>query len=69
MASLPLEPEEREWLLERTAELIATAGWRGYVTAPLVLPGAQAFPDPWTADARGVARLARRPCSGLRPSP
>ncbi len=60
MASPPLEPEERVWLIERSAELIAAAGWERYVRAPLVLPDEQSFPDAWTPDARGLRRLALR---------
>ncbi|MFV8750137.1 hypothetical protein ACNOYE_06275 [Nannocystaceae bacterium ST9] len=58
--ALPIEPDECEWLIDRTAELVAAVGWRGYVSAPLVLPDAQSFPEPWTADARALRRLARR---------
>lgn len=60
MDAIPLESEEREWLLERSAELIAAIGWQRFVQAPLVLPNERSFPDPWTPDARGVRRLALR---------
>jgi hypothetical protein len=56
----PLEPEEREWLITRTAELIAAAGWQHYVRAPLLLPDERSFPDRWTPDVRGLRRLALR---------
>jgi hypothetical protein len=55
-----LDEHERTWLLERSAELIAAAGFEGYVTAPLVLPDSRSFPEPWTADARSVRRVAMR---------
>jgi hypothetical protein len=60
MTAPPLEPEEREWLIERTAELIAAAGWERYVEAPLVLPDAHSFPDRWTPDVHGLRVLALR---------
>jgi hypothetical protein len=60
MAAPPLEPDEREWLIERTAELIASAGWERFVRAPLVLPDAHSFPDRWTPDVRGLRVLAQR---------
>lgn len=56
----PLESEEREWLLARTAELIAAAGWQHYVSAPLLLPDERSFPDRWTPDVRGLRLLALR---------
>jgi hypothetical protein len=58
--AIPLEPEEREWLLERCAELVDAIGWQRFVRAPLLLPDERSFPDPWTADARGIRRLALR---------
>lgn len=56
----PLEPDEREWLIERTAELIAAAPWQQYVRAPLLLPDERSFPDRWTPDLRGLRLLALR---------
>jgi hypothetical protein len=60
MAAPPLEQEEREWLIERTTELIAAAGWQHYVRAPLLLPDERSFPDRWTPDLRGLRVLALR---------
>lgn len=60
MTAPPLEQNEREWLIERTAELIATAGWQRYVQAPLLLPDQRSFPDRWTPDLAGLRRLALR---------
>lgn len=57
---MTLDEHERAWLLERSTELIRAAGFEGYVTAPLVLPDARSFPEPWTADARSVRRVALR---------
>jgi hypothetical protein len=52
--------DEREHLLDALAELIDDRGWQHFVTAPVVRPQAKYFPDPWSPDAAGVWRLARR---------
>ncbi|HVI01744.1 MAG TPA: hypothetical protein VM869_23670 [Enhygromyxa sp.] len=53
-------PEEREWLLEQTAKLLAADGWAGYVRAPLLEPTAEFFPDRWAGGEASVRRLLLR---------
>ncbi|KIG15789.1 hypothetical protein DB30_05207 [Enhygromyxa salina] len=60
MSRVPLEPNERDWLIARYAELIDAAGWRPFVRSPLLLPNQDCFPDAWKPSARGVRRLALR---------
>ncbi|MCB9760832.1 MAG: zinc ribbon domain-containing protein [Alphaproteobacteria bacterium] len=53
-------PQERPWLLEQLAELIREAGEDRFLRGPLLEPTIEHFPDPFTADARGVEALALR---------
>lgn len=59
MVELPT-PLEREWLWAALQTLIDTRGEATFLTAPLLVPDDTCFPDRWTPDAAGVARLARR---------
>lgn len=59
MAELPA-PLEREWLWAALQTLIEARGEEAFLTAPLVLPNDEFFPDRWTPDEDGVARLAKR---------
>ena len=59
MELLPDGPA-RAWLIDQLAALIAAAGVEPFVSAPVVLPDDRFFPDPWTPDEAGVARLLRR---------
>jgi hypothetical protein len=59
MAELPL-PLEREWLWAALQTLVDARGEQTFLTAPILLPDEAHFPDRWTPDADGVARLARR---------
>ncbi|MFV8754848.1 hypothetical protein ACNOYE_30240 [Nannocystaceae bacterium ST9] len=52
--------EERDWLIARTAELIAVLGFRGYVQAPLLEPTPEFFPDPWAGGEASVRRVLLR---------
>jgi hypothetical protein len=53
-------PAERDALLDELADLVARVGPEPFVTAPIVEPTNEFFPDVWTADEAGVERLARR---------
>lgn len=53
-------PQEREWLLARLREIIAYAGRRRFLEAPIVEPTDEFFPDRWTPGPKGVTRLALR---------
>lgn len=53
-------PEERGWLIDELATLMAAVGWERLVSAPILEPTPEWFPDRWSADAGGVRRLARR---------
>ena len=53
-------PEEREWLMAQTIQLLAATGWRGYVQAPLLEPTAEYFPDRWAGGEASVRRLLLR---------
>lgn len=53
-------PSEQEWLLEHLREVIAYAGRRRFLDAPIVEPSDEFFPDKWTPGPKGVTRLARR---------
>lgn len=53
-------PEERGWLIDELATLMAAVGWERLVSAPILEPTPEWFPDRWSADAAGVRRLARR---------
>jgi hypothetical protein len=57
--SLPA-PLAREWLAAALETLIAARGEETFLTAPLLLPDDSWFPDRWSPDASGVARLAKR---------
>ena len=59
MTYLPSD-EEQDWLLGRLAALIARRGYESFVTAPILEPTDQYFPDAISLDARGVYILARR---------
>lgn len=52
--------EERDWLIEQLAALMAAAGWQRLVNAPLIEPADRFFPDRWTPDAAGVRRMGLR---------
>ena len=54
------DADEREHLLEALAEIVEQRGFETLVRAPILLPQETFFPDPWSADASGVYRLARR---------
>jgi hypothetical protein len=53
-------PLEREWLWAALQTLIDARGEQPFLTAPLVLPTDEFFPDPWTPDERGVGAIAQR---------
>lgn len=53
-------PEEQEWLLEHLREVIAYAGRRRFLDAPIIEPTDEFFPDRWTPGPKGVTRLALR---------
>jgi hypothetical protein len=53
-------PEEREELLARLASLIDRRGYEPFVTAHVVQPKPAFFPDVWTPDVQGAARVAQR---------
>jgi hypothetical protein len=59
MAELPA-PLEREWLWAALETLVEARGEEPFLRAPIVLPDDRFFPDRWSADEHGVARLARR---------
>jgi len=59
VAELPA-PLEREWLWAALATLIEARGEDAFLRSPIVLPDDSSFPDRWTPDEHGVARLARR---------
>ncbi|MEO7091598.1 MAG: hypothetical protein ABI175_00015, partial [Polyangiales bacterium] len=59
MAALPA-PLEREWLWAALQTLIDARGEEQFLTAPILLPTDEHFPDRWTPDEQGVARLAKR---------
>lgn len=60
-AHVTLPPlEERDWLIARTAELIAAFGFRGYVQAPLLEPTPEFFPDAWAGGEASVRRVLLR---------
>src|SRR5437870_4086343 len=48
-----------EVLLDELARLIVAGGWQRFARSPVV-PGDDAFPDPWERTPRGVATVARR---------
>ena len=52
--------EERDWLIDQLAALMAAAGWQRLVNAPLIEPADEFFPDRWTPDEAGVRRMALR---------
>jgi hypothetical protein len=52
--------EERSWLVEQTAKLLAADGWRSYVRAPLLEPTPAYFPDRWAGGEASVRRLLLR---------
>jgi hypothetical protein len=52
--------EERSWLLERLAELVRDGGFAPFVSAPLVEPSDDWFPEEWQPTAAGVELLIRR---------
>ncbi|NVB38820.1 zinc ribbon domain-containing protein [Pseudenhygromyxa sp. WMMC2535] len=53
-------PEERRWLIQQTAALLAEGGWHRYVRGPLLEPTPHFFPDAWAGGERSVARVLRR---------
>jgi hypothetical protein len=53
-------PDERTWLIDEFAALLAAVGRERLVAAPILEPTPQWFPDRWTPSAAGVRRLARR---------
>lgn len=59
MAELPT-PLEREWLWAALQTLVDARGEDTFLTAPILLPTDACFPDRWTPDEHGVARLAKR---------
>jgi len=59
MAELPA-PLEREWLWAALQTLVDARGEEPFLRSPIVLPDDKFFPDRWSADERGVARLAKR---------
>jgi hypothetical protein len=59
MAALPA-PLEREWLWAALQTLVEARGEATLLTAPLLLPTDEFFPDRWTPDEAGVGRLAKR---------
>lgn len=52
--------EERAWLTEQLAELIARCGHGPFLCAPVIDDGPQNFPDPPRRGAAGVQLVARR---------
>lgn len=53
-------PLEREWLWAALQTLIDARGEQTFLAAPLVLPTDEFFPDRWTPDEQGVARIAEQ---------
>jgi len=53
-------PPARAWLLEQLTALVRARGAGPLVSAPLVEPTAEFFPDPWAGGEPSVRRLARR---------
>jgi hypothetical protein len=53
-------PQEQAELIRQVATLARAHGSAPWVSAPLLEPRPEHFPDPWRADALGVERLARR---------
>jgi len=61
---LMLPPQDdRRWLVEQTAALIAARGAGPLTTAILVEPHARYFPDRWGGGEASVRRLVRRLCA------
>lgn len=56
---LPLV-EERRWLIEQLAALIAARGPAHFLVGPLLEPSARFFPDRWGGGDRSLRRLVRR---------
>ena len=44
-------PEERGWLIDELATLMAAVGWERLMSAPILEPTPEWFPDRWSADA------------------
>ena len=59
MEHLP-SPDERVWLVEGLAQLIAQRGADTFLRAPIVEPTEAFFPDAWQPDEAGVRALCRR---------
>jgi hypothetical protein len=53
-------PLEREWLWAALQTLIDARGENAFLTAPLLLPTDEFFPDRWTPDESGVRGIAQR---------
>lgn len=53
-------PLEREWLWAALQTLVDARGEAAMLTAPILLPTDEFFPDRWSPDEHGVARLAKR---------
>lgn len=51
---------ERQWLWAALRTLIDVRGEEHLLSAPILLPSDEWFPDRWTPDEYGVARLAKR---------
>jgi len=59
MVHLP-SAEETGWIVFQLAELIARAGAESFLSAPILEPTPQCFPDRWWPDIEGVRTQIRR---------
>ncbi|MFA5073895.1 MAG: hypothetical protein WC539_08385, partial [Nitrospirota bacterium] len=59
MADL-LEIEDQDWLINALTDLVRAKGEERFLSAPLLEPNSQFFPDEWEPSIRGVELLARR---------
>jgi len=53
-------PAEQAYLLREMSSLLQAKGFERFVSAPLLEPRPEHFPDRWRPDALGVERVARR---------
>src|SRR5262245_55625072 len=59
MTQLPTD-DDQQWLLRELAEIVRARGWEPFLSAPIVQPTPEYFPDPVASPAAALDRVTRR---------
>jgi len=67
--SCPCDPAAKRWMEDRLKWLAKQFGLHILLEAPVILPTAEFFPDPWDGSPKAVRRMFRRVCGYMHVNP